>query len=275
MTTDAARKAVFNTSELLESILVCLPPKTLFGVQRVSKQFQAIIATSVPIQEKLFLRVRNEPQASWVLKEQATASGFKRYFVESASDPPDQNSRVPTNLNPFLRIRNGSINTCAGRIHGKLAAEQVILEFDQPVSLTMLREGGPSLLNTYLSDPPSEDIKVLYEYLFPDSHRVLVSQNKFEGAQNSGTIGDAIRTAMDGGGRATLDYHSSGLGFDWQTDSRGAAVHPNLVVEHYENVFDPTAEFKSGIRFVHFGIRDMVVPTDDERAAVKSRGVEK
>jgi hypothetical protein len=50
MTTDAARKAVFNTSELLESILVCLPPKTLFGVQRVSKQFQAIIATSVPIQ---------------------------------------------------------------------------------------------------------------------------------------------------------------------------------------------------------------------------------
>lgn len=140
MTTDAARKAVFNTSELLEAILVCLPPKTLFGVQRVSKQFQAIIATSVPIQEKMFLRVRNEPQVSWLLREQATTSGFKRYFVESASDHPDQNSRVPTDLNPFLRIRNQSINTCAERIHGRVAVEQVILKFDQPVSLAMLRK---------------------------------------------------------------------------------------------------------------------------------------
>jgi hypothetical protein len=66
LTTDAARKAVFNTSELLESILVCLPPKALFGVQRVSKQFQAIIATSIPIQEKMFLRLRNTPVRSWL-----------------------------------------------------------------------------------------------------------------------------------------------------------------------------------------------------------------
>lgn len=34
MSTDATRKAVFNTSELLDSMLVCLSAKTLFCVQR-------------------------------------------------------------------------------------------------------------------------------------------------------------------------------------------------------------------------------------------------
>lgn len=104
MTTDAARKAVYNTSELLESILVCLPPKTLFGVQRVSKQFQAIITTSIPIQEKMFLRLRNKPQQSWSLKGKPSASGYNPYFVECASSSPDPILRKPTELNPFLKL---------------------------------------------------------------------------------------------------------------------------------------------------------------------------
>lgn len=192
MTTDAARKAVFNTSELLESILVCLPPKTLFGVQRVSKQFQAIIATSVPIQEKMFLRVRNEPQVSWLLKEQFTTSGVNRYFVESARKPRDPKSRVPTKLNPFLSKTIN--NTCAERARGPFAAERVRLRFDQPVSLTMLRQGVPNILKTYISDPPTEDVKVDYVYQFPESQSVRVHQDSSKGVKNSGTIGNAMST---------------------------------------------------------------------------------
>jgi hypothetical protein len=274
MTTDAARKAVFNTSELLESILVCLPPKTLFGVQRVSKQFQAIIATSVPIQEKMFLRVCNEPQVSWLLKEQFTTSGVNRYFVESARKPRDPKSRVPTKLNPFLSKTIN--NTCAERARGPFAAERVRLRFDQPVSLTMLRQGVPSILKTYISDPPTEDVMVDYVYRFPESQSVRVHQDNSKGVKNSGTIGNAMHNAIEGSsGRVRLDHHLQGLGFNWETDSRGAAVHPHLIVEHYEKVFDPTAEFKNGISIVDFSIRDMVIPTDNERAAVKSRGVEK
>ena len=99
MTTDAARKAVFNTSELLESILVCLPPKTLFGVQRVSKQFQAVIATSIPIQEKMFLRLSNKPQRSWLLKidltELQVSGKCAFYFVGSNALPPLAHSITP------------------------------------------------------------------------------------------------------------------------------------------------------------------------------------
>lgn len=209
MTTDAARKAVFNTSELLESILVCLPPKTIFGVQRVSKQFQAVIATSTPIQEKMFLRVRNEPQRRWVLKEQATVSGVNRYFVESANDAANRNSRLPTGLNPFLS--NFAKTTCTKRTRETPAIENVSLGLEQPLSLTMLREGAPSILRTYISDPPPRDIKVIYSYRFPDSQFIRVFSAKVEGAKNS------------------------------------------------------------GIRTVDFAIRDMVIPTDDARAAVKSR----
>lgn len=129
-------------------------------------------------------------------------------------------------------------------------------------------------MKTYVSDPPSKDVKVLYYYRFPDSQSMLVHQDKFKGAQNSGTIGNTIRSAMEGGGRAWLDHSLLGRGYDWEADSRGAAVHPHLVVEHYEKVFDPTAGFKSGIRTVDFSIRDMVIPTDDERAAVKSKDKE-
>jgi hypothetical protein len=273
MTTDAARKAVLNTSELLESILVCLPPKTLFGVQRVSKQFQGIIATSIPIQEKMFLRLRNKPRQYWLLREQATVFRTNRYFVESASDHPGQNSRSPTDLNPFLS--NHSRSTCAERARGKFAAERVRVRFDQPVSLNMLRTGVPSILKTYISDPPTEDVKVLYYYRLPTIGSIFVDQDKFEGAQNSGTIGNAIREALEGGGRAWMDLPLKGLNFDWQTDSDGAATHPNLVLEHYEKIFSPTTGFMSGIRHVDFSIRDMVAPTEAERAAVKSKGFEK
>lgn len=57
-TTAAARNAVFDTAELLEAILVCLPFKELFVVPRVCKSFKQVITSSVHIQQKMFLRSR-------------------------------------------------------------------------------------------------------------------------------------------------------------------------------------------------------------------------
>ena len=56
MTTNAARQAVFGTSELLEQIILYLPMKTIFGIQRVCQKFRNVIATSPEIQTKMFLR---------------------------------------------------------------------------------------------------------------------------------------------------------------------------------------------------------------------------
>ncbi|KAK3642881.1 hypothetical protein LTR56_010478 [Elasticomyces elasticus] len=56
MKVDGTLQAVFNTAELLESILLHLSAKQVFGIQRVCKQFRDIVATSILLQQKLFLR---------------------------------------------------------------------------------------------------------------------------------------------------------------------------------------------------------------------------
>ncbi|KAK3619097.1 hypothetical protein LTR56_024255 [Elasticomyces elasticus] len=56
MKVDVTLQAVFNTAELLESIILHLSVKQVFGVQRVCTQFRDTVATSILLQKKLFLR---------------------------------------------------------------------------------------------------------------------------------------------------------------------------------------------------------------------------
>ncbi|KAI6842891.1 Arp2/3 complex 16 kDa subunit ARPC5 [Hortaea werneckii] len=65
MTTDAARRAVFDTAELLENILMQLPPRKIFVIQRVCKPFRDIVATSVKLQQRLFLRSDGGETQEW------------------------------------------------------------------------------------------------------------------------------------------------------------------------------------------------------------------
>lgn len=68
MTTDAARKAVLGTNELLEQIILYLPMENIFGIQRVCQQFRDIIASSTKIKTKMFLRLQiNVSDEAWVL----------------------------------------------------------------------------------------------------------------------------------------------------------------------------------------------------------------
>lgn len=274
MTTDAARKAVFNTSELLESILVCLPPKTLFGVQRVSKQFQAIIATSIPIQEKMFLRLRNKSHLNWQLKYKDTESGLAQEFVESVDPSADQDTRTTTELNPFLQLSYTYI-PCATRARLGVS-EYANLALARPISLNMLERKTPSILNTYISDPPPHGhITVSYNYQFPRGF-IAVHQEMLGLQDGDGTIGDTIRSALNGDGEAMFGPHLSEteLGPDWVELPHGAESHARALIEHYEQMSGPTAKLKRGIRSVGFDMYEMVVPTDNERAAVKSGGLQ-
>lgn len=72
MTTDGSRQAVFRTAELLENILVHLPAKTIFGCQRVSRQFRDVIATSAAIRYKLFLKISDEEPQLWAAHSDQT-----------------------------------------------------------------------------------------------------------------------------------------------------------------------------------------------------------
>jgi hypothetical protein len=64
----ATFRAVFETSELLESIISCLSPKELLDAQRVSKLWKNVVAGSPSIQEKLFMRREDRAQEIWVME---------------------------------------------------------------------------------------------------------------------------------------------------------------------------------------------------------------
>jgi hypothetical protein len=60
MTTNAARRAVFDIPELLENIIIFLPePEIRTKVQRVSRAWKAVVKSSHTIQAKLWLRPQN------------------------------------------------------------------------------------------------------------------------------------------------------------------------------------------------------------------------
>lgn len=68
----AACRAVFQTAELLENIVIHLPPKNIFGVLRVSKDFSKVL-TSPKVQEKVFLRLepKTGPPRLWSRPDKA------------------------------------------------------------------------------------------------------------------------------------------------------------------------------------------------------------
>jgi hypothetical protein len=162
MTTDASRRAVFDTTELLESILVHLPPKNLFGALRVSKQFQTVITGSVSSQEKMFLRIRKRPRKIWLLKEART----KTHYVGEMILSPQRDSNRIVEFNPFLELlcqipRLGAWNSLS---------EYVELTFGKSVTLSVLKSRTPSILDTYICNPISEDVQVTYDYQLPGGH---------------------------------------------------------------------------------------------------------
>ncbi|KAK4896029.1 hypothetical protein LTR27_005885 [Elasticomyces elasticus] len=57
MTTNAPRRAVFATAELLENILMHTLIKAVFTAQRVCRQFRDSVSNSLQLQQKLFLRL--------------------------------------------------------------------------------------------------------------------------------------------------------------------------------------------------------------------------
>jgi hypothetical protein len=78
-------QAVFQTSELVENILVHLPAKTIFGVRRVSKSFSNAVKNSLPIKEKLFLRPRLKNTHKVIAHGfQHTAAALSPFFIQGA-----------------------------------------------------------------------------------------------------------------------------------------------------------------------------------------------
>ncbi|KAK5108352.1 hypothetical protein LTR62_008382 [Meristemomyces frigidus] len=223
-TTDAPRQAVFNTVELLENIFSHLPVKTLFGIQRVCRQFHELIAQSKQLQKRMF---RNRPSHDYtpvrlvsmsiapVHSNSLDQSGWSKVFrippevqvprdVEwSGNNPIAATGRATprhaisvARFNPLLL---GSTNSLSHRMEG---GETRRLDM-APQPLLAARYGdGPSWRETYTADIPSSYVIIQIRWSVPGSKK------KIEGwfrqrlqARHPGTLGsifgDALDTTMD------------------------------------------------------------------------------
>ena len=96
--TDASRRAVLDTTELLEAVLLQRPPKQILLLQQVSRRWNATIAKSASLQMKLFRRRSENTRDNEVLDTRRHESG------SAALHTP----RVPTpvRLNPFCQVES-------------------------------------------------------------------------------------------------------------------------------------------------------------------------
>jgi hypothetical protein len=105
---DASRQAVLQTNELLENILMFLPPTQLFADQRVCKQWHDVIASCPQLQKRMFLRVDEVPPQTWGFKTEysnpdpSTRSELRRFHDRLPSLPWRQ--VTPVILSPHLTI---------------------------------------------------------------------------------------------------------------------------------------------------------------------------
>jgi hypothetical protein len=186
-TTDAACKAVFETAELLENILIHLPPREIFKVQRVSRRFRDTSVNSILLRQKMFLRLRSRPTL-WRLPRTlhiVTQKKRHRHVV------------TPVVLSPFLKSWG----------YGQFEEDgQTVVKFPvnpltgQPQPFSM----DSSILNTYFCDPPCRDVQLNLDYRIGDFRiRTCHDVSVLEGSGHPPTLRAAIESSLDT--RITLD----------------------------------------------------------------------
>jgi hypothetical protein len=170
-------RVALDIPEILESALSFLPPRTLFGVQRVSHLWKSTIAASPPIQEKTFLRLRTKTSEIWMLKNpRSVPRGWNRgeerpgldwnFRIVGDTEMQSGSWKIKSGelqhlltlvtLSPFLHIMQyGSAND---RIEENSHAFQARL-----VPTAKFAQHN-SFRNTYLTDPPCKEVGLYMNY---------------------------------------------------------------------------------------------------------------
>ncbi|OTA22973.1 hypothetical protein BTJ68_14019 [Hortaea werneckii EXF-2000] len=178
MTTDAARRAVFGTAELLENIIMQLPPRKIFVIQRVCKQFRDIVATSVKLQQRLFLRSDGCEAQEWRTVVKRNEGGSDNRWpitgrhVKSAyiagSDEIVVAAFKPVRLGHSLEHddldREGTISLAYA------SSEQMVFF---RLKRSFLAEPHSSLAKTYLTDPPMQQVTLYLTFWHMSDWQVL------------------------------------------------------------------------------------------------------
>jgi hypothetical protein len=262
-----AREKVFNTIEILESILEYLPGKALFNVQRVNNRFHETIAGSSRIQRRMFLRIDDDRTFVWDAHFKGMAPTGTWYFKQVHNKVKHPKGWVtPVVLNPcFWR----SPRTSAAHAF-VLWSEELQLRYKQPLTLQQFEH--QSIAKGYLSDSHCTAIQVrLYFVLCPTGFdprkaSTLITVCSVVRSQTPLTFGAIVSRALD----STVGINVLGAAdprFCGSRDARKEGVARELIDElkqqtNYEAFFILSES--------SFHLLGVVAPTDEERAAAKS-----
>lgn len=168
-------RVVFAIPELLERILLCLPPRSIFGVQRVASCWYAMVTTSTTIRRRLFLEVSGEAREDWVICEGASlgrlyqsrptrnrsstlawipSDCYLAVFDKSVDPKVVKRHMVPARLNPLLRLgrpdEEGDFREMRHPSAQRLYHANERIHFTRRMPLS----GTGSWRATYVTDPP-------------------------------------------------------------------------------------------------------------------------
>ena len=211
----AARYSVFNTNELLEQILVRLPPRQIIEVQRVCKQWKDCIAGSPEIKQKLFF-TKEIPEEVWQTFERTSSlRGHQLGWKALPRGTPVMNLRRyhiggsvyrPAQLSPFLRLASSTrmFGSSATRLHNVHRPEAAVLGGSRAVLLVDFLTWSLSFgASSFLTDPPCVEARVSCDWRALYSTERMGPKALMEGTTHrlvsnaSGlTIADLIRGIM-------------------------------------------------------------------------------
>lgn len=258
MATDSARKAVFDTSELLERIIVHLPMKDIFIIQRVSHQFRNVITTSPDIQTKLFLRLKKQPIETWETDDRSK-HGVRKL---GGSEQQDGEVLTPVTLNPLLV-------ECGVPAYMSHAVRYIPAKWTGPQCVKMDFDSAhlgehPSFLKMYITDPPcytamaGMSAELLLDPEHPelldsaDTTVVGVAMEKDDGL----TLGDIIHAPTD------VELRGPAMG---SLSGEDISLAEMIAATDCEVIVEPESHPVCTLLLF-----DVCFPTDEERAAITS-----
>lgn len=155
---DATRRTVFNTAELLENILLFLPGRSVYSACRVSQQWNALVRTSIAIQQKLLIKPSTPKQAWQVINLD--------WSVVPAETPPlldfDTGTKTPVAnpviINPLLAASYEPL--CLTNLWPECWDAAKLTISDKAMKKMNLGRPARSSLLSQLTDPPCQKVVI-------------------------------------------------------------------------------------------------------------------
>ncbi|KAI7595153.1 hypothetical protein KC343_g15577 [Hortaea werneckii] len=256
MTTDAARRAVFDTAELLENIIMQLPPRKIFVIQRVCKQFRDIVASSVKLQQRLFFRadgfeVQERRMTAKADTDQSTSYRFVRPNDIIYQDEHLGRIVTPVRLNCIVQSERPAKKLSApDAYYGN--HEQVFFWHNDILNIL---NGDNPLGNTYLTHPPRAYVTIDFDMWHKSDYMYRYWIRGEIRNPNGWRIAELLRAVTCSKSMRIKRY---------QKETKGMKKFENISLRAIigdEDLFDKT---KVGLSYGGIGLTGCIAPTEEE-----------